>query len=73
MSVEIKVGQLWRDKDKRRERDGNVREFVVTGITAGMWDDWVAVKETTTGRKHEFGRSRFGSVRANDSFGLVSE
>ena len=68
MSVEIKVGQLWRDKDKRRERDGNVREFVVTGITAGMWDDWVAVKETTTGRKYEFPVRRFWSGRAyNDN------
>jgi hypothetical protein len=27
--VEIKVGQIWRDKDKRREQNGNVRTFTV--------------------------------------------
>lgn len=68
MSVEIKAGQLWRDKDKRRTQDGNIREFMVTETPSG---DWVKVR--TVERRFEFHRRRFGSGRANDSFELVSE
>ena len=70
MSVEIKAGQLWRDKDKRREAEGTVREFVVTEVPSG---NWVKLRETTTERKYEFHRRRFGSGRANDSLELVPE
>ncbi len=65
MSEEIKIGQIWKDRDKRREKEGTVRSVRV-----------VAVGETCitcqTGTKtYWFNRRRFGSKAVNDSFELV--
>ncbi len=65
----IIVGQHWRDKDKRRQREGNVRKFEVVSIH----DPWIQVKRLETGRLFWFPKVRFGSGRANDSFEQVKE
>ena len=70
--VEIKVGQVWRDKDKRREQEGNVRTFRITLAPAIGFGSHITVEEDS-GKRHRFPRSRFGSGRANDSFELVED
>jgi hypothetical protein len=69
--VVIKPGQVWRDKDKRREEDGIVRTFRVTGV---KFDGrWIECRNPGTGRVYGFAAKRFGSGRANDSFELVED
>lgn len=67
--IEIKVGQVWKDKDKRREMEGTVRTFDVVQVG----NPFVTVKERLTQRDHRFRRSRFGSGHTNDSFVLVKD
>ena len=69
-----KPGEIWRDKDKRREKAGTVRKFEIVRVgehlvvvnmhhPEGPEFDW----------QTHFRRSRFGSRRANDSFERVEE
>ena len=64
----IVAGQIWRDKDKRREQDGSVRKFVVVEVG----EHSIQCRLTPNGKAFHFNRSRFGSGRANDSFELVT-
>lgn len=73
---EIRVGQKWRDKDKRREKRGDVRTFTVISTVADCGNGIVDHERVTCwdgSREHNFRRSRFGSGRANDSFELVED
>lgn len=65
--IDIQPGQIWRDKDKRREKEGSVRTFRVVA-RKGLW---VQVENVSNGRVCDFLASRFGSDRANDSFERV--
>jgi hypothetical protein len=72
--IEIRVGQVWRDKDRRRQEDGNVREMTVAFVNETMITvDVHHGQEPELDWRTMFQRSRFGSGRANDSFELVSE
>src|SRR5690349_19397120 len=74
MSVTIEVGQIWRDKDKRREREGTVRNFIVEAVDFLNGHAFCRRIECTHFQsldRHRFPISRFGSGRANDSFELV--
>ena len=66
--VEIKVGQVWKDKDRRREKNGTVRTFIVTELS-DQWDAFVSARSGD--RYYRLRRKRFGSGHANDSFVLV--
>ena len=80
---DIRPGQKWRDKDKRREQDGTVRTFKVVQEVlddSGNPTVWIECRiinghSGTEGRSSffYFRRSRFGSGRANDSFELVED
>jgi hypothetical protein len=71
-TVNIEPGQIWRDKDKRREEAGSVREFRILATDGGII--WCVKRESKDETpQYGFARSRFGSGRANDSFELVSE
>jgi hypothetical protein len=70
---DIAIGQIWRDKDKRREREGTVRTFEVVSVG----DETITVHvyhpdEVELDYQAHFKRARFGSGRANDSFERVS-
>jgi hypothetical protein len=67
--TEIKSGQKWRDKDRRREAEGNIRTFEVTKVDP--CGNYVECKRVDTGKQFTFGRRRFGSDRANDSLVMV--
>ena len=73
--VEIKVVQVWRDKDRRREEDGTVRKFVILHVDevfVSARETWrQAMDEAGRGPCKRFYRFRFGSGSANDSFELV--
>lgn len=74
--VDIRVGQKWRDKDRRREQHGTVREFVVERVSEIQIScRIVRGRSDPEGRSSyfHFNRSRFGSGRANDSFELVED
>jgi hypothetical protein len=64
---DIAVGQIWRDKDKRREEDGTVRTFRVTLVLS----ERVHCVDIARDRKYSFQRHRFGGGARNDSFERV--
>jgi hypothetical protein len=67
--MNIEVGQLWKDMDKRRERDGTVRTFIILDVGTAM----IVCRELSTERTLLMRPERFGNGRKNDSFVLVSE
>ncbi len=73
--TEIKEGQIWKDRDRRREADGSVRRFRVLADASQPKDGArVAVREVNgqgTGKLHYFRRGRFGRNAQNDSLMLA--
>ncbi len=64
---QIKVGQVWRDVDKRRAASGTIRTFTIESVGE------VYVTARTVAKIYWLNRRRFGNGRKNDSFELVSE
>lgn len=68
--TEIKAGQIWRDKDKRRRKDGTVRNFRIEACGV-LWIQCVLVGGVH--KIYQFRADRFGRQSDSDSFEMVSE
>ena len=66
--TEVRPGQVWEDRDKRREQNGTVRRLTVQAV--GL--TWTTCTDAS-GKVHTVRRRRFGSNAANDSFRLVRD
>lgn len=70
----IEVGQIWKDKDRRREREGTVRTFIVENASDSLLIECRRVGTPIQElERYSLRRNRFGSGRKNDSLELVSE
>ena len=73
MNVDIKIGQVWKDVDKRREQEGTVRSFVITEAKEGHLVECRLLPDDPARSTYFFNRSLFVAGRSSQSFALVSE